>query len=170
MTVPTTSLPSLGQWRLINLLAIRAAFTADRRASQMMNRIDCNPSDLGELAEEGWITGHNALGEDVDLAENWNHSLAHIYLRLARKGRAWATGNPHNRLLFEIADAQGAYRMKPGEVKEHDEVLRQLVDRRLISIETEDGRDPTVLTLAHRLPEEMLYVRLTEQGRRVVSP
>lgn len=171
MTVPTTSLPSLGQWRLLVLLQIRAAFTAERRASQMLDRTDCRPSDLGELAEEGWVTGHNANGDDINLAENWNHSLAHIYLRLRAKGIAWLAGNPHTRLLFEIADAQGAYRMKPAEVKDKNEVLQQLIERRLITTETDRGSvDGGQLIRLRLAPGELVYVRLTERGRSIVNP
>jgi hypothetical protein len=172
MTVPTTMLPSLGQWRLINLLAIRAAFTAERRASRMLDRANCEPADLGELAEEGWVTGHNKDGDDVILAENWHHSLAHVWLHLTAKGLGWAANNPHNTLLFEIADAQGAYRMKPAEVKDKDEVLQQLDARRLVEISTESGapvlterRPPSV-----ECPGEVLYIRLTHNGRLIVSP
>lgn len=171
MTVPTTLLPSLGQWRLVNLLAIRAAFTAERRASRMLDRTDCTPGDLGELAEEGWVTGHNAEGNDVNLAENWNHSLAYVFLRLTSKGLAWVAGNPHNRLLCEVADTQGAYRMKPADLKDRDEVVGQLIARRLITAETEDGRAaPDRRTYLWANPGEVLYIRLTSQGQRIVNP
>lgn len=171
MTVPTASLPSLGQWRLLVLLQIRAAFTAECRASQMLNRTDARASDLGELAEEGWVTGHDHHGEDINLAENWNHSLAHVYLRLRAKGIAWLAGNPHTRLLFEIAAAQGAYRMKPAEVKDQDEVLQQLIGKRYITAVT-DTRPPCDDSTppSKQAPGEELYVRLTERGRSIVSP
>lgn len=174
MTLATSStgLPSLGQWRLLVLLQIRAMFTAERRASQMLNRADCRPSDLGELAEDGWVVGTDPAGVENDLGENWWHSLTYVHLRIAAKGMAWLAGNPHTRLLFEVADAQGAYRMIPAEVKEQGEVLQQLVGRRLVTAETEDGRfvaDGT-MPLSKQVPGETLYVRLTKTGQSIVSP
>jgi hypothetical protein len=172
MTVPTTSLPSLGQWRLLARLLIRSPIGTECRASRMLDRANCDPGDLGELAEDGWVTGRNANGDDVDLAKNWNHSLAHVFLALAPKGSAWLAGNPHTRLLFEIADATGsAYRMKPGEAKDKDEVLQQLIAKRLIRANNEDGQDVFYdKPPSAQLPGEMLYIRLTELGQRIVSP
>lgn len=171
MTVPTTSLPSLGQWRLLTRLLIRSTVATECRASRMIDRANCEPSDLGELAEEGWVTGHNGDGDDIDLAENWNHSLAHAFLRITSKGSAWLAGNPHTRLLFDIADAQGVYRMNPAAVKEHDEVLRQLVGRRMVTAETEDG---VAISDHPTIPQQVggleIYIRLTERGMSIVSP
>ena len=172
MTVPTTSLPSLGQWRLLTRLLIRSPIAAECRASRMLDRANCDPGDLGELAEEGWVSGRHETGMEIDLAENWWQGLAHVFLTLTAKGHAWLAGNPHTRLLFEIADAQGAYQMKPAEVKDKDEVLTQLADRNLITMETESGAPvlPGPKSPSQQVPGAWLYLRLTERGRSIVSP
>jgi len=171
MPTLTTALPSTGEWAALNLLAIRTLFTASRVASDIMNRTGADPGDLGELAELGWITGHNEDGEDIDLAENWSHSLAHVHLRLTSRGNVWIATNPHNLLLHDL-DGTGSTRwMKAAQVKQHDETLRQLMFRRLVTMHTDDGRDLHSGTVpSKQYPNQSLYVRVTRRGQRVVNP
>lgn len=171
LATSTDSLPSLGQWRLLTRLLIRSPIGSECRASRMLDRTNCEPGDLGELAEEGMVAGHREGGEPVDLAVDWYHGLAHVFLRITKKGSAWLAGNPHTRLLFEIADAPGSCSMKPAEVRDQGEVLQQSIAKRLITVETEDGVACTDVTTPDRqVPGERLYLRLTKQGMSIVSP
>lgn len=170
MTTVSLQIPTAPQWRLVNLVAARQAFTAERRASRMLDRAEARPSDLGDLAARGWLAGHHEGGGEVDLVNDWNHSLARVHLRLTGTGLDWLASGP-NAFLAGVADRVGPRAMKPAEVAEHDELLMALIGRSLLIGETERGRALRDSILPSRQARgEPIYVRLTRSGERIINP
>lgn len=127
-----TYIPSFAEWAVLNRLWQRAMSTNDRNASRVLNFTDARPSDLGFLAELGFICADRDR-DPIDFKEDdqwWTHGLRDVTLRLSAEGLNWCATNKLNIALHMVV--------------EHVHADRKLRGMPLVKLTAEVGVDPVV--------------------------
>lgn len=173
--MPTITLPSYEEWRVLLLLWKRAIYTAARNASHVLNVSGARPSDLGYLAEVGWIAAKRD-GRPVDVHEDdqwWSYGLASTELRLTGKGLNWVCTNKHNLALFAVdehATSRGAPLLKVTEVGGVESVVR-LAERRLVTVLDVNAVEMQAAKLGTTVFRDLktYTVKLTARGNNLIN-
>jgi hypothetical protein len=176
--VDVQTLPTLRQWRALNLLTrLQLRSDAARNCSKILDATCMTYDELSGLIDNRLVVGvhkdGSLRGPGDGLAD-----LPNVTLRILPAGTKWVTDNPYNRVLSESFDRQDGHvtmqlmRHIARAADAGPDVFAKLVSLRLIRVRA--SRDGEVIdadrTAKPLTSTDTRYVALTMDGARLINP